>query len=72
MRIGGYTGTSLSFINNSNAFYKRWVREETRTMENDALEPEYDRMVHVALKALRERPVYLAYAVFLLYFIFKI
>ena len=34
-------------------------------MENDAMEPEYDRMVHVALKALRERPVYLAYVLFI-------
>ena len=37
-------------------------------MENDAMEPEYDRMVHVALKALRERPVYLAYVIFIFLF----
>jgi hypothetical protein len=31
-------------------------------MESNALEPEYDHMIPRALKALRERPVYLAYA----------
>lgn len=45
----------------------RWVREETRTLENDAAEPEYDRMVHIALKALRERPVYLSYVIYFLF-----
>jgi hypothetical protein len=30
-------------------------------MENDAMEPEYDRMIPMALKALHKRPVYLAY-----------
>eukprot|EP00026_Physarum_polycephalum_P002347 Phypoly_transcript_02353.p1 GENE.Phypoly_transcript_02353~~Phypoly_transcript_02353.p1 ORF type:complete len:697 (-),score=97.91 Phypoly_transcript_02353:629-2719(-) len=39
----------------------RWTRDEIRTMENDAMEPEYDRIIPMALKALHKRPVYLAY-----------